>query len=78
MTMYAEGSTMTQLSAKRPWRIIFACLILISGAAMMIATSPHFIKSGLQKYQTAFYTKLDVADKYEKAKAGVCATDSHC
>jgi hypothetical protein len=52
---------MTQPSAKRPWRIIFACLILISGAAL-IATSPHFIKSGLQKYQTAFYTMPAGAD----------------
>ena len=64
---------MTQPSAKRPWRIIFAGLILISGAAL-IATSPHFIKPGLQKYQTALYTTLE----YETAKAGVCATDTHC
>jgi hypothetical protein len=73
MTVYAEGSTMTQPSAKRPWRIIFAGLILISGAAL-IATSHHFIKPGLQKYQTALHTMLE----YETAKAGVCATDTHC
>jgi hypothetical protein len=63
---------MTQLAAKRvPWRIIVACLILISGAAIMITTTPYseLIQSGLQYTQAAIHKLPDVADSYQKAKA---------
>jgi len=72
---------MTQLSVKRvPRRILVACLILITGTAIMTVAAPHTdrIKSGfdycvqncVHDYgQPAFQVLINAAHRYDDGKA---------